>query len=179
MIKLTRTPAEDVWYDFEDEVCLWNDEDNIVIAGNDDFREFGDKTLLAIIENKYYDEDTDENGETIGYDYDTYEELEKVTGKKWDSQTMTGYSQSDWQYIYYVVDEVSQDRINEIGDFYFGKVDEFMLEDGEDRYTVYVPHRVSWDGKKAICDYLDLKPEETTILIDNGYHRVYDYEEME
>ena len=182
MIKLTRTPAEDVYYRFEDEVYIeyeTEEQKTIVITGNRDFLDFGDKELLDIINNNYYDNDKDENGETIGYDYETFEELEKITGKKWDVRTMRGYSQGDWQEIYYVVNEVSEARLDEIENFYFGKVDEFYLEDGDDSYVVYVPHDITWKGKAAICNYLDLKPEETTILVDNGYHRVYDYEELE
>ena len=183
-IILKRTPAEDVWYNFEDEVYITyevNEQQTVVIAGNNDFREFGDKTLLDIIEGDYYDEDKDENGETIGYDYETFEELKKVTGKDWEVRTMSGYSQGDWQEIYYAVGLVSEERLAEIENFYFGKVDEFFVsaEDEDDSYVVYIPHNVVWKGKEAICKYLAIKPEETTILVDNGYHRVYDYEEME
>ena len=80
-IILKRTPAEDVWYSFEDEVYITyevDEQQTVVIAGNNDFMEFGNKTLLDIIDGIYYDEDTNENGETIGDDYETFEELKKV-----------------------------------------------------------------------------------------------------
>ena len=187
---LKKVPDEDVWFEFEDEVCLWDNKENVVIAGNDDFKECGDSTLLAIIKGSYYDDDETtverDDGtcydEEIGYDYETLEELEKYTGKKWDVRTMTGYSQSDWQELYYVVDEVNDARLDEIENFYFGKVDEFKLIEDEDNpddvYNVFIPHDVVWDGKKAICKYLDLDEKETVVYEDDGYEKVTKYKEM-
>ena len=44
-----------------------------------------------------------------------------------------------------------------------GKIDE--LRDEDDCYY-YVPDDVVWKGKKAICDYLGLKVDETEIYDD-------------
>ena len=43
---------------------------------------------------------------------------------------------------------------------YLGKVSEFL---DEDMCSYYVPDDVVWKGKKAICDYLGLKADETEI----------------
>ena len=169
MIKLKQASSEDVWYDFEDEVDFSLYEDKMVIAGSREFKAFGDDTLIKIVKNEYYDDDEtlieNEDGscyvEEIGYNYDTAEELEKVSGKKnWVEGSFSGYSQSDWQKVWYSKDEVSQDELKYIEAFYMGKVSEFRVED---ECCYYVPDDVVWKGKKAICDYLGFKVDETEI----------------
>lgn len=169
MIKLKQVREENVWYDFDSEVDFSQYEDKMVIAGNGDFKEFGDDDLIKITENDYYDDDEtlieNEDGscyeDIIGYNYETAEELAKVSGKKnWVEGTFSGYSQSDWQTIWYVEDEVSQDELEYMEAFYMGKISEFR---DEDSVCYYVPDDVVWKGKKAICDYLGLKVDETEI----------------
>ena len=169
MIKLKQVDPENVWYDFEDEVDFSQYEDKMVIAGNRDFREFGDSDLIKIVKGDYYDYDEtlieNEDGscyeDDIGYDYETAEELAKVSGKKnWVEGTFRGYSQSDWQTIWYVEDEVSQDELKYMENFYMGMISEFC---DEDDCGYYVPNNIVWKGKKAICDYLGLKVDETEI----------------
>ncbi len=169
---LRKVPDEDVYYDFENEVEV--NAESIIIYGNHNFREFGDFVLLAIVKGVYYDDDT-------GYEYDIFEELEKYTGKKWKKTTIKGYSQSDWQDVYYAEDEISKKYIEEIQNFYMSKVTEFRVteDDDQDYYIVYVPDDVVWAGKDAICRYLDLQPETTTILKDDGYEKVYRYVEID
>ena len=169
---LRKVPDEDMYYRFEDEVEI--DTEKIIIYGNHNFREFGDSVLLSIVSGDYYDDDT-------GYEYDIFEELEKYTGKKWKQTTIKGYSQGDWQDVYYVEDEVSKEYIEEIENFYMGKITEFRVieDDDQDYYIVYVPDDVVWKGKEAICMYLDLQPETTIILKDDGYEKVYKYTEID
>ena len=168
---LRKTPDEDVYVRFEDEVEL--DLDNIVIYGNRDFIDFGNPDLLSIVSGDYYDDE-------VGYDYETLNQLKKTTGKDWKVRTMRGYSQGDWQEIYYT-EEVSEGYLEEIENFYMGKVDEFKVyedEDEDDYYVVYVPHDIVWKGKNSICRYLDLQPETTSIYVDDGYERVIKYKEI-
>ena len=170
---LRKVPDEDTYYRFEDEVEI--DTERIIIYGNHDFREFGDSILLSIISGNYYDDE-------FGYEYDIFEELEKYTGKKWKKTTIKGYSQGDWQDVYYVDGEVSEAYVEEIENFYMGKVTEFRATEDDDPdscYTAYVPDDVVWEGKDAICRYLDLQPETTTILKDDGYEKVYKYVEID
>ena len=169
---LRKVPDEDMYYRFEDEVEI--DTEKIIIYGNHNFREFGDFVLLAIVQGVYYDDDT-------GYKYNILEQLEKYTGKKWKQTTIKGYSQGDWQDVYYVEDEVSKEYIEEIENFYMGKITEFRVieDDDQDYYIVYVPDDVVWKGKEAICMYLDLQPETTIILKDDGYEKVYKYTEID
>ena len=174
MIKLKQIIPEAVWYDFEEEVDFSQYEDKMVIAGNRSFKEFGDSDLIKIVKGNYYDDDETliENEDdscyedVIGYNYETAEELAKVSGKKnWVETSFSGYSQSDWQTVWYVKDEVSQDELEYMEAFYMGMVSAFFDED--DRYY-YVPENVAWKGKKAICDYLGLNADETTIYDYQG-----------
>jgi len=172
---LRQVRPESVWYDFEDETNIEHEVENetIVIAGNRDFKEFGDDTLVKVVKYEYYDYDQtlieNEDGtcceEPIGYDYDVYDELKKLTGKEWDQLTIKGYSQGDWQDVYYAKGEVSDDRLEEIANFYMGKVSEFR---DEDNCCYYVPDDAVWKGKKEICDYIGLNKDETEIYDDKG-----------
>ena len=169
---LRKIPDEDMYYDFRDQVEI--DETRIVICGNRNYRDVGDKELLSIISGDYYDDE-------VGYDYETFEMLKKVTGKDWEQTTMRGYSQGDWNYIYYVKGEICSEYIEEIENFYMGKVSEFTVTEDDDEdsvYHVYVPDYVVWDGKESICSYLDLQPETTTVYVDDGYERIIRYKEV-
>lgn len=169
---LRKVPDEDMYYNFEDEVEI--DTSKIVICGNRNYREFGDETLIDIIEGNYYDDE-------VGYDYEPLEMLNKYTNKTWVRDEMKGYSQGDWNLIYYVKDEVSQEQLDEIENFYMGKVSEFTVvedDDEESVYHVFVPDDVVWKGKDSICRYLDLQPETTIIYEDDGYERVIKYKEI-
>ena len=168
---LRKVPDEDVYYNFEDEVEI--DETKILICGNRNYREVGDRELLSVISGDYYDDET-------GYDYEVLEQLKKLTGKNWIRGEMKGYSQGDWQLIYYT-DEVYQGFLDEIENFYMGKVSEFTVQEDDDEdsvYHVFIPDSIVWKGKKSICEYLDLQPETTTIYEDDGYERVIKYKEI-
>ena len=166
---LRKVPDEDVYYNFEDFIEL--DKKRFIICGNDDFRSFGDKKLISIVEGTYYDKE-------VGYDYETLEELKKVTGKVWEETTLRGYSQSDYQTLYYVDEEVDKEEIEMIENFYMGKVSEFEVEEDGDTYHTFVPDDVVWKGKKSICDYLGLSVDNTKIYEDDGYEKVYKYKEI-
>ena len=166
---LRKVPDEDVYYNFEDFIEL--DKKRFIICGNDDFRSFGDKKLISIVEGTYYDKE-------VGYDYETLEELKKVTGKVWEETTLRGYSQSDYQTLYYIDEEVDKEEIEMIENFYMGKVSEFEVEEDGDTYHEFVPDDVVWEGKKSICDYLGLSVDSTTIYEDDGYEKVYKYKEI-
>ena len=169
---LRKVPDEDMYYNFEDEVEI--DTSKIVICGNRNYREVGNETLIDIIEGNYYD-DID------GYDYNTFEKLRRYTGKEWEHREIRGYSQGDWNLIYYVKDEVSQEQLEEIENFYMGKVSEFTVVEDDDEdsiYHVYVPDSIVWKGKKSICDYLGLDINTTTVYEDDGYERIIKYKEI-
>ena len=164
-----KIPDEKVYYNFDD--CVEIDTERIIIYGNHNFREFSDSILLSIVKGDYYDDE-------LGYEYDIFEELEKYTGKKWKQTTIKGYSQGDSQDVYYVEGEVSKEYIKEIEDFYMGKVTGFTVSEDNGDYDEFVPNDIVWEGKEAICRYLGLPLESTTIYEDVGYEKVYKYKEI-
>ena len=137
-----KIPDEKVYYNFDD--CVEIDTERIIIYGNHNFREFSDSILLSIVKGDYYDDE-------LGYEYDIFEELEKYTGKKWKQTTIKGYSQGDWQDVYYVEGEVSKEYIKEIEDFYMGKVTGFTVSEDNGDYDEFVPNDIVWEVKEAIC----------------------------
>jgi len=172
-IVLKKVPDEQCHYSFEDEVGIDPNSTELLLTGNRNYQSFGDPALLKVTSHDYCDDD-------VGYDYSTLEELEKLTGKEWGKTTIRGYSQGDWQNVYYVEGSTNYARIEEISDYYFGKIDEFRIIEGEDEVAVAcVPHHIRWKGKKATCEYLGLDPNEVTMLVDDGYEKVYKYKEVE
>ena len=190
---LKKIPDEELYCScFEDEYFAEEDvEKKILVCGNRDFQSFGDSTLLKVIKGDYWDDDIDPaTGEAIGYDYETLPELKKLTGKEWAEYTFKGYSQGDWQEVYYAKDEVSQKRLEQLDAFYMGKYSEYRVfenfdgnlqnvEDIDFDYSVYVIHDTEWAGKEAICKELGFDPKETIILQDDGYQKVYKYKELD
>ena len=167
---LTKVPDENMYCNFEDEIEL--DEERFIICGNSHFRNIGDEKLISIVEGTYYDDE-------VGYDYETLEMLKKVTGKDWTETTLRGYSQGDWQTLYYVVDDSTIEELETIEDFYMNKITEFRVDEGDGyEYRTFVPDDIVWKGKKSICEYLGLKEEETSIYEDDGYEKVYKYKEI-
>ena len=173
-----KIPDERVYYDWKDEVDLTEEAKDIVIIGDRHYIMFGDDDAVKIIKGDFYDD-----AFVDGYDYETIEELNKVMGGDWDTTEFRGYSQGDWCQVYYNKQKVSEGWLKELEIFIMGKIDEFHVQEDEDNpddvYCVYIPHDVVWDGKKAICEYLGLKPEETIVLEDDRYEKVYKYKEIE
>lgn len=168
-VVLRKVPDEDVYYNFEEEIEL--DKTKYIICGNSHFRNIGDEKLISIVEGTYYDDE-------VGYDYETLEELKKVTGKDWTETTLRGYSQGDWNTLYYVVDDSTIEEIETIENYYMGKVSEFIVEEDGDEYRVLLPDDIVWKGKKSICECLGFEVEDTTIYEDDGYEKVYRYKEI-
>jgi len=168
-VVLRKVPDEDVYYNFEEEIEL--DKTKYIICGNSHFRNIGDEKLISIVEGTYYDDE-------VGYDYETLEELKKVTGKVWEETTLRGYSQGDWNTLYYVVDDSTIEEIETIENYYMGKVSEFVVEEDSDDYRVLIPDDIVWKGKKSICECLGFEVEDTTIYEDDGYEKVYKYKEI-
>ena len=171
---LTKVPDENMYFDSEDfDSYVDFDKERFIICGNSHFQNMGDKELISIVEGTYYDDE-------VGYDYETLEELKKVTGKVWEETTLRGYCQSDWQTLYYVIDDSTVEELEMIETFYMGKVTEFKVDEGDGyEYREFVPDDIVWKGKKSICEYLGLKEEDTIIYVDYESKKVYDYKELE
>ena len=172
-IVLRKVPDEDVYFDSEDfDHYVDFDKERFIICGNSHFRNIGDEKLISIVEGTYYDDE-------VGYDYETLEMLKKVTGKDWTETTLRGYSQGDWNTLYYVVDDSTIEELETIENFYMGKVSEFKVDEGDGyEYREFVPDDIVWKGKKSICEYLGLEENDTVIYEDDGYEKVYRYKEI-
>lgn len=168
-MKLTIMTPETEYIDFN-ELCWENGiyQNNVIISGNTNFRSYGDETLINITHHDYFDNE-------CAFDYDIITELNKITGKDWQKTTIKGYSQGDWQNVYYT-DNINKDMLYEIECFYFNKVKELV---DEDYCSYYVPDDIVWKGKIAVCEYLNLDPNETTISEPYDPHTVYKYRELD
>lgn len=165
---------DDCYRSFEDLTGYDNECEgkDILIWGNRHYYSFGDETLLSILAGEY--------DEAEDFDYDPFEMLEKVTGKKWNKVDFIGYSQGEWQSCYYC-EGVDPDYIKFLEEMYMGKYDVFQIydeDDEEEAYWTEIPHSVVWKGKKAICDYADYNPDLCKVLQDDGYIKVRKYKEM-
>lgn len=170
---LRRVPDEQAYFEPTIDCFPQVEEKRAFITGNREYNSIGDEDYIDIVNGDFYDDN-------LGYDYDPMDELKKVTGKEWKSVTIRGYSQGDWQTLYYIEDSVTSDEIEEIEMHYFGKLSEYYLEDEDgDNYCLYIPHNIEWQGKKAICEYSELNPDETRVLVDDGYTKEYKYKEIE
>lgn len=112
-----------------------------------------------------------------------------VTGKKWDYKTIRGTCQSDWNYIYYPVDEWDDEGLNNFETEYFNTGSEWIVDDEDynpkeskpldiSGYCIYCH---SWDNdgiRKEIADSAGVKPEEVVLYGFTGYTRIPQYEEM-
>ena len=184
MIKITKINDSDVYYRWEDEICLddMGLAKDIIILGDRKSTVYGDDTLVEVVKGDYYDDDTREvptedgflEDEVIGYDYDKYEELKKLTGKDWQDGELKGYGQGDWCEIYYT-DSVDKKMIEELEIWIMGKVSEFkIVEDEDDEYCAFVPHDVEWKGKEAICKYLGFDTKDCVVYEEDGETEVKD-----
>lgn len=75
------------------------------------------------------------------------EMLSIYTGEEWETTTLRGCSQSDWQTVYYSKEQYSEEAINELEILYFNKGSEWIVHDGTeppetpddiDGYSIYV-----------------------------------------
>ena len=180
---IKRVPDENVYYDWNDQIDLTEEKNDLVIVGDRHYIMFGESTQVDIVKGDYYDDDIDpETGEAIGYDYDIIPELNKVCGGDWDYTEFKGYSQGDWCGVWYNKNKVSEGLLYELEVYIMGKVDEYTVQESDDEddvYHVLIPHDVCWKGKKAICEYLGIKSDDAVVYEDDGYKKVYNYVEVQ
>lgn len=129
--------------DFSNEIQETCEITGAVITGNSHLLSYGDQDYIDIINGDYEDED-------VGYDYEPLEELKKITGVEYQKTQITGYSQSDWNNLYYQKG-TNEDVLNWLETFYMGKYDEFINDESE---ILAIPHDIVWKGSKAIKEYI-------------------------
>lgn len=141
--------------------------DGLIIGGNRDYS--------SII---YSKEHKDEIKELLysGYSSDEIvQELNKITGKTYVADQISGYSQSDWNNIYYPTGEFSNDFIREIEDAYFGKYTAY--DDGNELVVVFDSDRRP--VKEIISDQTGIPVNQIKIRKFTGYTRTPNYEDDE
>lgn len=90
-----------------------------------------------------------------------------ITGKHWYEVTMRGIMQREWVTGYFS-GEVKQEDVNYVEMCYFNTGAEFIIEEGEDNYSVYVR------------DVEDLKEYDVDkVFLFDGYTREVKYKEMD
>lgn len=99
----------------------------------------------------------------------TWEELQLITGHKWDTTTIKGCCQSDWQTVYYDVEKWSREELDHFETMYFNTGSEWVIHDEETEpespedisgYSVYC---ISWNDegiKKELAEAAGVEPEE-------------------
>ena len=169
--KIVFTQNTDDYYDYfvEDDINDIVENIGAVIDGGRNFKDFGDETLLKVVKGNYYDEDE-------GYDYDTLEELKKVSGGvDFSDYNIQGYSQGDWARVY-APEKTRDDDIQEIEDLFFGK---YEVYDNDEYGFIRVPHDITWKGtqdiKKYIANIIGVNAEDILIKKFKGWKKTPEY----
>lgn len=155
------------WY-FDDD-SLYGDDytDGIIIDGNHRFN--------SMIYSRNHEKEIKEILE-YSADSEILSELEKVTGKEYASRDINGYSQSEWNVLYYPVGEFTEEQLNEIEDAYFGKYDIYRHRGDAD---VWVPvfHSDNRPVKKIISEYTGYPESDIVVRRISGYTKTPNYVE--
>lgn len=116
--------------------------------------------------------------------------LSIVDGREWDFDTIRGSCQSDWQEVFFPVDEWSKEALRQFETEYFNEGTEWIVDDGEfdpatdsplniNGYSIYC---TSWneDGiKQEIADAEGTSSENVILYAFAGYTRTPQYREVE
>lgn len=111
--------------------------------------------------------------------------LSIVTGKIWDCKTIRGYCQSDWNMIYFPVDEWNDKDLNHFETAYFNAGTEWIVYDGEEELN----NPDSIDGFCMYCigkDNDEIKAEiksetgadDVVLFAFTGFSEIAQYEKI-
>lgn len=101
--------------------------------------------------------------------------LHIVTGKRYDVRTIRGDSQSDWQNVYFPVDDYTRDALYILEADYFNTGSEWIVNDD---FSVYA---YSWnsDGIRAeIADAAGSDPADVILYTFDGWQKTPVYTEV-
>lgn len=110
-----------------------------------------------------------------------------VTGKKWDSKIIRGCCQSDWNYIYYPVDEWSKEALEAFETEYFNTGTEWIVHDEEgtpeapEEINGFSMYCISWNDegiRKEIADVTGGNPQDVVLYAFDGYIQTAKYREV-
>lgn len=113
--------------------------------------------------------------------------LRLLTGHKWDTTTIRGCCQSDWQDVFYNVDMWSRESLDAFETEYFNTGTEWIIHDeaedpeSPEDISGYFVYCVSWNDegiRQELAEAGGEKPENVVMYAYDGYHTVPKYKEV-
>lgn len=103
--------------------------------------------------------------------------LSIVDGRKWEHRTIRGVMQSEWQIMFYPVDEWCDKDIDHFEMEYFNTGTEWCVtEEGcETGYTMYLYSGHESDIKKEISERTGVETEDIVLYVFDGYVKTPKY----
>lgn len=104
--------------------------------------------------------------------------LSIVTGKEWASKQICGSAQSDWNNIYYSVDEWTEEALAKLEIQYFNEGTEWIIHDeeydpvGAEDISGYSTYCTGWNDdeiRKELADSAGVSPEDVVMYKWNGW----------
>ena len=128
------------------------------ITGNSRFASFGDRDFIKVYN-----------------DFDNLIEVSKKFGCVIDRVVLVGYTQSDWNFLFFPKGALSKEDINYIEMLYMGKYVSYI---DEDNCIVLVPDEIEYRGIEKIKEYIAHITGEDVIKIKTkiSEHTIYEYE---
>lgn len=118
----------------------------------------------------------------------TLNALKLLTGHEWDTRTIRGSCQSEWQECYWDTTMWTDEAIKEIEVEYFNEGVEWCIHDedtipnGPDEIDGYYAYTHGWneeDIRKELAEIAGCQPEDLVIYKHSGYTQVSNYEVMD
>lgn len=113
--------------------------------------------------------------------------LSIVTGREWDYRTIRGSMQSEWNYVYYPVEEWSKTAIDVFEIEYFNEGTEWLVHDGDNipenpgEFSGYTIYCTSW-GEEGIREEMSEmtgeSPKNIVMYVFDGYVQTPKYREV-
>lgn len=113
--------------------------------------------------------------------------LRLKTGRRWDSCTLRGSCQGDWQECIYPIDDWNVERLERLEAEYFNTGSEWIVHDGPDDpdgpedidgFSCYC---IAWNDsgiRQEIADAAGGSPENVTLYKFDGYSKIANYSEV-
>lgn len=104
--------------------------------------------------------------------------LSIVTGKEWASKQICGSAQSEWNNIYYSVDEWTEEALAKLEIQYFNEGTEWIVHDeeydpvGAEDISGYSTYCTGWNDdeiRKELADSAGVSPEDVVMYKWNGW----------
>lgn len=106
--------------------------------------------------------------------------LHLVTGKRHEKRTIRGYSQGEWQEIYYPVSDYTREALDMLEIEYFNMGSEWVIKtaDDPDGYSLYCYTTGADCIREEIANATGEKPEDITLHIFDGWTKTAQYTEV-